>query len=129
VILRNGKCYVQSKSYFTTDRQSVSFGIEPLWDSRPDFGCSQDSGGFVCRGTFSLMKGWVCLVTGRSPCLWWQYIHVYFFSLLYFLLYFYTGKGKGKSCPCALTKHHAMKAYWGSGGIDPRILDLSTRWR
>jgi hypothetical protein len=28
-----------------------------------------------------------------------------------------------------LTEHHAMKAYWGSGGISPRILDLSTRWR
>jgi hypothetical protein len=25
-------------------------------------------------------------------------------------------------CPCALTEHHAMKAYWGSGGIAPRIL-------
>jgi len=22
-----------------------------------------------------------------------------------------------RSCPCALTEHHAMKAYWGSGGI------------
>jgi hypothetical protein len=22
-----------------------------------------------------------------------------------------------------------MKAYWGSGGIAPRILDLDTRWR
>jgi hypothetical protein len=20
---------------------------------------------------------------------------------------------KGKSCPCALTEHHAMKMYWG----------------
>jgi hypothetical protein len=28
-----------------------------------------------------------------------------------------------------LTKHHAMKTYWGSGGIVPRILDLGTRWR
>jgi hypothetical protein len=28
-----------------------------------------------------------------------------------------------------LTKHHAMKGYWGSGGIAPRILDLGTRWR
>jgi hypothetical protein len=27
------------------------------------------------------------------------------------------------------TKHHAMKTYWGSGGIAPRILDLGTRWR
>jgi len=22
-----------------------------------------------------------------------------------------------------------MKTYWGSGGIDPRILNLCTRWR
>jgi hypothetical protein len=28
-----------------------------------------------------------------------------------------------------LTKHHAMKMYWGSGGIAPHILDLDTRWR
>jgi hypothetical protein len=28
-----------------------------------------------------------------------------------------------------LTKHHSMKAYWGSGGIAPCILDLGTRWR
>jgi hypothetical protein len=27
-----------------------------------------------------------------------------------------------------LTKHHAMKTYWRSGGIAPRILDLDTRW-
>jgi hypothetical protein len=25
-----------------------------------------------------------------------------------------------------LTKHHAMKTYWGSGGIASRILDLGT---
>jgi hypothetical protein len=31
------------------------------------------------------------------------------------------------SCPCALTEHHAMKTYWRSGGIIPRILDLGTR--
>jgi hypothetical protein len=28
-----------------------------------------------------------------------------------------------------LTKHHAMKMYWGSGGIAPRTIDLGTRWR
>jgi hypothetical protein len=28
----------------------------------------------------------------------------------------------------SLSEHHAMKAYWGSGGIAPRILDLVTRW-
>jgi hypothetical protein len=27
-----------------------------------------------------------------------------------------------ESCPSALTRHHAMKAYWGSGGISPGIL-------
>jgi hypothetical protein len=27
-----------------------------------------------------------------------------------------------------LTKHHAMKTYWGSGGIAPRI-NIGTRWR
>jgi hypothetical protein len=27
-----------------------------------------------------------------------------------------------------LTKHHAMM-YWGNGGIAPRILNLSARWR
>jgi len=26
------------------------------------------------------------------------------------------------SCTCALTKHQAMKAYWGSGGTAPLIL-------
>jgi hypothetical protein len=39
-----------------------------------------------------------------------------------------SGKVKVKLSLC-LTKHHAMKTYWGSGGIDPRILDLGTRWR
>jgi len=33
------------------------------------------------------------------------------------------------SCLCGLTKHHAMKAYWGSGGIDPLIRDLGSRCR
>jgi hypothetical protein len=28
-----------------------------------------------------------------------------------------------------LTEHHAIKTYWGSGGIAPHILDLGTRWR
>jgi hypothetical protein len=33
------------------------------------------------------------------------------------------------SCPRALTEHHAMKAYWGRRSIEPRILDVGTRWR
>jgi len=33
------------------------------------------------------------------------------------------GKYQGKVVPVLfLTEHHAMKAYWGSGGIAPRIL-------
>jgi hypothetical protein len=31
-------------------------------------------------------------------------------------------KVKGKVIPVLLTKHHAMKAYWGSGCIVPFIL-------
>jgi hypothetical protein len=27
-----------------------------------------------------------------------------------------------------LIKHHAIKTYWGSGGIAPHILKLGTRW-
>jgi hypothetical protein len=30
--------------------------------------------------------------------------------------------------PCALTEHHAIKAYLGSGGMGPCILNLGTRW-
>jgi hypothetical protein len=29
---------------------------------------------------------------------------------------------EGKVVPVFLTEHHAMKAYWGSGGIAPLIL-------
>jgi hypothetical protein len=28
-----------------------------------------------------------------------------------------------------LTKYHALKAYWGSGGTVPHVPDLGTRWR
>jgi hypothetical protein len=38
-------------------------------------------------------------------------------------------KVKGKVVPVLLTEHHAMKTYWGSGGIALLILDLGTRWR
>jgi hypothetical protein len=30
---------------------------------------------------------------------------------------------KSKAVPVLLTEHHAMRAYWGSGGIAPHILD------
>jgi hypothetical protein len=38
-------------------------------------------------------------------------------------------KGKSEVVPVLLTEHHTMKAYQGSGGIAPCIIDLSTRWR
>jgi hypothetical protein len=39
-------------------------------------------------------------------------------------------KGKVKLSLCSfLTEHHTMKAYWRSGFIAPRILDLGTRCR
>jgi hypothetical protein len=31
-------------------------------------------------------------------------------------------KGKVKAVPVLVTKHHAMKPYWGSGSIAPLIL-------
>jgi hypothetical protein len=39
-----------------------------------------------------------------------------------------TGMVKVKLFLC-LTKYHAMKTYWGNGGVALRILDLGTRWR
>jgi len=36
-------------------------------------------------------------------------------------------EGKGEIVIVLLTEHHVMKAYWGSGGIAPRILDLGSR--
>jgi hypothetical protein len=39
-------------------------------------------------------------------------------------------KVKGKVVPVLfLSEYHAMKAYWESGGVAPRILDLCTRRR
>jgi hypothetical protein len=44
------------------------------------------------------------------------------------LFYTYEVNVKVKLSLC-LTKHHTMKAYWGSGGIAPCIIDLGTRRR
>jgi len=49
--------------------QSVYLSVEPLWDSWPDFGCSQDSCSFVCHGVSSLKRGWVCHIIGHSSYL------------------------------------------------------------
>jgi hypothetical protein len=37
-------------------------------------------------------------------------------------------KGKVVSV-LSLTEHHAIKAYWGSGSIAPRVLNLGIGWR
>jgi hypothetical protein len=55
-----------------------------------------------------------------------------FLDSLYWSIYVLTNstiKGKYKVIPVLfLTEHHAMKAYWGSGGIAPCIFDVGTRW-
>jgi hypothetical protein len=38
-------------------------------------------------------------------------------------------KGKVKVVPVLLTEQRALKAYWVTGSIAPRILDLDARWR
>jgi hypothetical protein len=35
-------------------------------------------------------------------------------------------KVKVKLSLSCFTEHHAMKAYWGNGGVTSRILDLGT---
>jgi hypothetical protein len=44
-------------------------------------------------------------------------------------LYYFIINVKDKVVPVLLSGHHPMKAYCGSGGIDPRTLDLGIRWR
>jgi hypothetical protein len=53
-----------------------------------------------------------CLDTRKTPCLLPLSISI-------------TMKVKLSLC---LTKNHAMKTYWGSGGIASRVLDLGSRW-
>jgi hypothetical protein len=40
----------------------------------------------------------------------------------------FASKGKKVKVPLCLTKQHAMKAYWGSRGIAPLILNFGARW-
>jgi hypothetical protein len=49
--------------------QYASLGVEPLWDSLPNFCFSKDGCGFVFHEASSLSRERVCLVTGHSPCL------------------------------------------------------------
>jgi hypothetical protein len=58
-----------------------------------------------------------------------KFISIFFYISSRPLRYSIKGKGRGKICPYASTEHHAMKAYWGSGSIVPRIIDFGSRWR
>jgi hypothetical protein len=53
----------------------------------------------------------------------------YMCLILFMLTKAVRGTFKNESCrsPCAVIEHHAMKTYWRSGGIVPRILELVTR--
>jgi len=53
-------------------------------------------------------------------------VELYLQSLL---LYDFMVRSKSKVVTVHLTEQHAMKVYWGSGGISPWILDLGTGWR
>jgi len=55
--------------------------------------------------------------------------NVYEFYVYNYVIYAYNVCNVKVKVSLCLTKHHAVKAYWGSGGIAPRILDLGTRWR
>jgi hypothetical protein len=61
-------------------------------------------------------------VTGRVICKKKKKYSSVFFNLCFLFLRVKIKVKERKSCPCALTKHHAMKAYRGSGGIAPLIL-------
>jgi hypothetical protein len=57
------------------------------------------------------------------------YIHTYLHPYIHPYIHTHSmvqDKGKGKVVPVP-SKHHAIKTYWKSGGIAPRILDLGTR--
>jgi hypothetical protein len=68
-----------------------------------------------CWNFSGILKTYPCLTSLQ----WWHKRMLYLMKI---------AKVKVKLSLC-LTKHHAMKTYWGSGSIAPRILDLCTRWR
>jgi hypothetical protein len=59
----------------------------------------------------------------KTSCVW----HVHFY-LRHVFVWRILNELKVKLSLC-LTNHHAMKMYWGSGGIVPRIFNIGTRWR
>jgi hypothetical protein len=68
---------------------------------------------------------------GRFPNMWISSKEGWLVSSIMFFLRDHRCKSKGKKVKLSLclTKHHAMKTYWGSGGLTSHILDLGTRWR
>jgi hypothetical protein len=47
------------------------------------------------------------------------------YKITYFILSWAGRQGSIAGRGINLTKHNSMKTYWGSGGIAPRILDLT----
>jgi hypothetical protein len=86
------------------DTTDFSLAVMPSWPQRPCRYSTQVADVFKLSSTDQDSGGEVCI---SLACILWDV--------------------KLKSL--CLTKHHAMKVYWGSGGIAPRILDLGTRWR
>jgi hypothetical protein len=72
-------------------------------------------------------RGYAIFISDRDPLYWVIAIEVYTFKNLVWVNYI---KVKVRvNLSLCLTKCHAMRTYWGSGGIAPCILDLGTRWR
>jgi hypothetical protein len=108
--------------FSTRWRSVVSFTLQPpyLRRNRPQYPLSRRLGGPQSRPG----RGGVCPCRDSNP-------YHPFRSLVTILteLPRFPRKGKDKVVPVLLTEHHAVKAYWESGGIAPHILDLGTWWR
>jgi hypothetical protein len=82
-----------------------------------------------------MYKRWVSLFKKLSLSLFPSVVLLHYHLLPLRWVYFHTNirwytyiADKGKVPVVFLTEHHVMKAYWGSGGIAPCILDLVPTW-
>jgi hypothetical protein len=64
----------------------------------------------------------VCTTVSLLNCCYLAIFHIYPYLLHIFHSFRIKGKKVKVKLSLCLTKHHAMKTYWGSGGIAPRIL-------
>jgi hypothetical protein len=68
-------------------------------------------GGVLCQNMTGRLILWFVLIHYNTCCIRNSELYPYFQRRL-----------KKVKLSLCLTKHHTMKTYWGSGGIDPRIL-------